>query len=169
MADVQIKGLAELQTFMDQLPAKLEANVMRGALRAGMKTVQTEAQKNLYQSGTAKTYELMAGLKVSTRIKNGTVMARLRASGKHAFVAYWMEFTGAKPHDIKPKRRKSLFIAGMFGEIVHHPGFRPRPFMRPALDGQSQNAVVAAAEYIKNRLATKNGLDTADIEIEVES
>ena len=31
----QIKGLAELQRAMDQLPAKVEANIMRGAMRAG--------------------------------------------------------------------------------------------------------------------------------------
>jgi hypothetical protein len=41
--------------------------------------------------------------------------------------------------------------------------------MRPALDGQSSAAVVAAGEYIKKRLATKHGLDTADINIEAEA
>jgi hypothetical protein len=37
--------------------------------------------------------------------------------------------------------------------------------MRPALDQQAQAAVIATAEYMKNRLATKEGLDTADIVI----
>lgn len=169
MSEVHVKGLAELQQLLDTLPAKMEANVMRGALRAGMMPVLEAAQKNLHASGAAKTYELMSGLKVSTRIKGGTVLSRLRATGKHAFIAHWLEFTGAKPHDIKPKKRKSLFIAGVFGEIVHHPGFRARPFMRPALDGQAQSAIVATAEYIKRRLSTKNGLDTSEINIEVET
>jgi len=169
MSEVHVTGLAELQQLLDTLPAKMEANVMRGALRAGMMPVLEAAQKNLHASGAAKTYELMAGLKVTARIKGGTVQSRLRATGKHAFVAHWLEFTGAKPHDIKPKRRKSLFIAGIFGEIVHHPGFRAKPFLRPALDGQSQTALLTTAEYIKRRLATKNGLDTSDITIEAET
>jgi len=51
---------------------------------------------------------------------------------------------------------------------VQHPGSRPKPFMRPALDGRAQDAVVAAAQYMKRRLATKNGLDTSSVEIEAE-
>jgi hypothetical protein len=38
--------------------------------------------------------------------------------------------------------------------------------MRPALDAQASAAVVAAAEYMKDRLATKHGLDTSDVVIE---
>ncbi|MBK7493597.1 MAG: hypothetical protein IPI17_17935 [Nitrosomonas sp.] len=53
------------------------------------------------------------------------------------------------------------------GEISH-PGVSPRPFMRPALDANAEAAIVGAGEYIKKRLAKKNGLDTAGIEIEVE-
>jgi len=49
-----------------------------------------------------------------------------------------------------------------------HPGVMPKPFMRPALDAQSGAAVLAVGEYIKKRLATKNGLDTSEINIEVE-
>ena len=51
---------------------------------------------------------------------------------------------------------------------MNHPGFRPKPFMRPALDSQANNGVLAAADYIKKRLATKNGINTADIDIGME-
>lgn len=165
MSDVHVTGLADLQKFLDALPAKMEANVMRGALRAGMKPITAEAKLQLTRHNSVVTGQIRDGLKVSVRITKGMVLARLRAAGKHAFIAHWLEFTGAKPHEIKPKKRKSLFIAGLLKEIVHHPGFRPKPFMRPALDSQAQNAVVAAAEYIKRRLETKHGLDTADVEI----
>jgi len=40
--------------------------------------------------------------------------------------------------------------------------------MRPAFDGQSSAAIMAAGEYIKKRLATKHGMDTADVNIEAE-
>jgi hypothetical protein len=51
---------------------------------------------------------------------------------------------------------------------VQHPGFQPKPFLRPALDAKAAEATVAAGNYIKYRLATKNGLDTSDVSVEVE-
>jgi hypothetical protein len=100
------------------------------------------------------------------------VTASVKVGGKNkktqadVWYAHMIEFTGARPHDIKAKKAISLFIAGIFGKIVHHPGFKAHAFMRPALDGQAQSAIVAAGNYIKNRLATKEGLDTAGILVE---
>lgn len=158
MSDLtHVKGLDALQKFLDTLPAKMERNVMRGALRAGMKLVQEEAKANVgVISG-----ELRDGLKVSTSAKGGVVMSRLRATGKHGFVARWVEF-GTVAHTIKAN---ALAFRGRFAKSVEHPGAKQKPFMRPALDNKAQEAVIAAGNYIKNRLATKQGLDTADIEI----
>ena len=91
--------------------------------------------------------------------------ANLKATGAHAHVAPWVEY-GTKPHTITAKPGKALAIGGMYVHAVDHPGARPHPFMRPALDSQAQPAVIAAAEYMKARLATKHGLDTAHIRIE---
>ena len=44
MSDVKVKGLAELQAALDGLPAKIEANIMRGALRAGANVIRAEAK-----------------------------------------------------------------------------------------------------------------------------
>lgn len=163
MAEIHISGLKELNQFLEQLPGKMQANVMRGTLRKGMSVVQPVARANVNSvSGL-----LAAGLKISTRSRGGTVTARLRATGKHAYIAPWVEF-GTKAHPI-PKRGvigTILAIGGRFFRSVEHPGARPKPFMRPALDSQATNAVIAAAEYMRQRLATKHGLDTADIAIE---
>ena len=185
--ETHVKGLAELQKFMDQLAPKIEANVMRGALRAGMNVVKPVAQANVHSvSG-----ELAKGLKVGTRARGGTVRARLRASGTHDYIAVMVEY-GTRAHFISVQEsekpinlrasvrqgrlvrasmrtinRNVLMIGAKFvGPTVHHPGAKPRPFMRPALDGQAQNAVIAAAEYMKKRLATKEGLDTSHVTIE---
>lgn len=163
-----IKGLSDLQKLLDTLPAKVEQNIMRGALRAGIKPVKKEAQHLLAAHGNVKTRVLSEGLKVSARARRGVVTASVKLKGKHAFVGYWLEYTGAKAHEIKPKSAKSLLFAGLFQDIVQHPGFKAQPFMRPALDSRAQVAVVAAAEYMKKRLATKEGLDTADIDIEAQ-
>ena len=161
MSEVHVKGLADLQKFLDQLAPKMEANIMRGAIRAGMKPVQVSAK-----AGAAVASGLLRdGLKISTRMQGGRVYSRLRATGKHGYLANWVEY-GTVAHEIRPKGGKSLFLAGIFSTLVNHPGARPKPFMRPALDSRAQDAVIAVGNYIKNRLATKEGLNTADIIIE---
>jgi HK97 gp10 family phage protein len=160
MSEIHVTGLSDLQKFLDDLPVKLEKNIMRGALRAGMNVVKPVAQQNVHSvSG-----ELDAGLKVGTRVRGQTVTAYLKATGPHAFVAKFVEF-GTAAHNIAAKTGR-LSFGGLYAKSVQHPGARPKPFMRPALDGQAQNAVIAAGEYIKNRLATKEGLDTSAVLIE---
>lgn len=188
MADsVHVKGLDALQKLLDTLPVKLEKNVMRGGLRAGMNVVKPVAASNVHSiSG-----ELAAGLRVSSSARGNVVRGILRAKGIHGYVAMWVEF-GTRAHLIKVQEsekpinlrlsarrgvltrasmttinRNVLKIGNTFvGPTVNHPGSGPKKFMRAALDSQAQNAVVAAGEYIKKRLATKEGLDTADIVIE---
>ena len=163
MADVKVKGLADLNKFLQQLPAKVEQSVLRGALRAGANVVMAEAKANVpVDSG-----QLRDGLKVSTSSRRGRVTAKVKATGKHAFIAPWLEY-GTAAHKITAKKGKGLFFGGLFVKGVQHPGSRPKPFLRPALDGRAQDAVVAAAQYMKRRLATKNGLDTSSVEIEAE-
>lgn len=159
--DLHVKGLSELQKFLDELPVKVEKNIMRGALRAGMNTVKPVAQQNIHSvSGL-----LAAGLKISTNSRGGTVTASLKAKGPHGFIAKWIEF-GTRAHNIAAKTGGWLSFGGVFAKSVAHPGARPKPFMRPALDQQAQTAVIASAEYMKTRLADKHGLDTSAILIE---
>ena len=166
MSETHVKGLADLQKFLDELPAKLERNVMRGALRAGAtQELLPEAQANLLSAGAVKTGELIAGLKVKTGARGGRVTASVVATGKHAYIARFLEY-GVKSHLIAAKNKKELFFAGSFIKSVRHPGIRAKGYMRRALDGRAQQAVIAAGNYIKNRLATKQGLDTSAVLIE---
>jgi HK97 gp10 family phage protein len=158
---VHVKGLAELDKFLETLPMKIQNNIMRGALRAGMKPVKADAQEH----AAVASGQLRDGLKLYTRVRSRVVTVILRATGKHGYVARWVEF-GTAAHLITAKNRKGLAFGGLFFQSVWHPGIQPHPFMRPALDARAGDAVVAAGEYIKNRLATKEGLDTADIVIE---
>jgi HK97 gp10 family phage protein len=145
MNEVVVSGLSDLQKLLNTLPAKIEKNVMRGALRAGMKPVAIDARAN-----APKDTGLMAkDLKISTRASRGEITVKLKATGKHAHIAHFAEY-GVKPHKIG---------GGM------HPGYDGNPFMRPALDQNAAEVLVAAGNYIKNRLSTKHGLDTSDITI----
>jgi hypothetical protein len=161
MADSHVKGLPELQRFLDETPVKFQRNVLRGALRAAMNVVKPVAQGNIHSvSGL-----LAKGLKVGTRLRGGIVTSNLRATGKHAFLALWVEYgTGAHTITARVKRALALSIGAVVRHI-RHPGSRPKPFMRPALDGQAMPATVAAGLYIRERL-TKSGLDAAHIRVE---
>lgn len=161
MSEIHVKGLADLQKFLDTLPSRVEKNIMRGALRAGMKVVQPVAQS----MAPKQTGLLAAGLKLGTRSRGGTVTAYVKATGPHAFLARWVEF-GTKAHNIAAKKGGWLSFGGVFAKEVAHPGARPKPFMRPALDGQAGAAVNAAADYMRTRLSTRHGLDTSDIKLD---
>lgn len=165
MADVHITGLEELNDFLKALPVKIERNVLRGALRAGAaKELLPEVQANVAKNGSIKTGEYIAGLRVGTRSRGGVVTAYVKAGGKHAYLGPWLEF-GVKAHNIAAKVGGWLSFGGIFAKSVAHPGIRPRPHFRPALDSRGTAAVVVAAEYMRERLATKEGLDTAGITI----
>lgn len=180
MADLHVTGLKELQAFMDQLAPKLERNVMRGALRAGVNVIKADVTARCPvgepSAQGAKRYKLYRGaLRDSIRsgvfAKGGRVTAYVRVGGKNkkngaeVWYARLIEYTGAIPHLIKAALGKVLTIGGGLHTSVNHPGMHAVPFLRPALDSQAQNAIVAAAEYMKKRLATKHGLDTSDVNI----
>lgn len=173
---VRVNGLADLQRVLDTLPVKMERNVMRSALRAGAQVVLKGAQANINDD----TRDLSQSLRVSTRARRGVVTASVKTD---LFYAKMVEF-GTAAHFIsvneeaKPSRltrrgyrtysistindmvkRGSLVIGGVFvGRSVSHPGARPHPFMRPALDSEAQRALEAVGAAIRRRL-TKQGID----------
>lgn len=182
MSDLRhVKGWSEIAKFLDTLPHKLQRNVARGSLTAGAKIIADAARSNAPvgapSSEGAKLYGGYAGaLRDSIRIRRmritgPRVTVRVSAGGKSAksgadtFYATWAEY-GTRPHTITAANRKGLSVGGLVFQSVVHPGARPHPFMRPALDTAAGAAVVAAGEYMRLKLATKHGLDTADIVIE---
>lgn len=154
-----IKGLSDLQRFLDQVAPNIERNYMRGALRAGMNVVKPAAEANIH----SVSHLLAANLKLGTSAKGGVVTAYLKATGPHAPIASLVEF-GTHAHNIAAKTGW-LYFGGTFARQVIHPGAKPHPFMRPALDSQATSAVVAAGEYLKEKLSTKQGFDTSGVQI----
>ena len=164
MSDVHVTGMKELAQFLDTLAPKIQKNVLRGALRAGMKEVAVDAK-----AGAAVASGLMRdGLKISTNSKGGKVTASLKAKGKHGPLAHLIEF-GTAAHRIQAKDGGALSFGGGAFQHVDHPGSKAAPFMRSALDARASDATVAAAQYMKQRLSEKHGLDTSDVEIEAQS
>lgn len=165
MLDVKVKGFAELQKALDELPDKIERNIVRAALRAAAKVTEAEAKRLV----PVRSGKLRDSIRVSTRLVKGKPKATITAGGNKRgapFYAHLVEF-GAKAHFIKPKRAKSLFIAGVLRDGVDHPGARKHPFMRPALDASAQAAVLAFGQAVKARL-NKQGIETPDVAIDDE-
>lgn len=166
MLEIKISGLDALQRALDELPAKLEANILRGALRAGMKVIEAEARA-LVPEASGK---LRDSIRVSSGIDRrlGRVRATVKAGGRKgktsAFYAHMVEF-GVKAHEIRPKGARSLFFAGISRTLIQHPGTSPKPFMRPAMDAKQSAALLAAGDYCRGRL-TKEGINTPEIFLE---
>lgn len=164
-SEIHVKGLSALAKALAELTPKIEKNIMRGALRAGMKPIRTQARANVTKQSGA----LAKGLRVSTDSRRKMVYAKLKTSGPHDYIAPFIEL-GTARHWISSKSGKMLRIAGtnvnggsfvVFKERVDHPGARPLPFMRPALDAQATAAVTATADYIRGRL-TEQGINIPD-------
>lgn len=157
MSTVKVKGLAELNRFLQELPVKMERTVLRSALGAGAGVIRKAARENIHRvSG-----DLARSLRVSTGSKSGTVTARVVTN---VFYGRFVEY-GTRPHYIPGP----LVLNGKVLSGVNHPGIpSPRPFLRPALDNNAGAAVLAVAARIKERL-TRQGLSAAEaIDVAIE-
>ena len=69
---VQVTGLKELDALLKTLPAKIEGNVMRGAMRASLKVIGDVAKTNLAANGTIKTGTLQKSIRIGFKRKSET-------------------------------------------------------------------------------------------------
>lgn len=126
MSEINITGLKELNDLLQTLPAKIEANVLRGALRAGQKPILDAARENIND----RTGALSKSLKIKTSNRKA-LSARLVAGDKTAYMSPHMVESGTAQHFIKPKNRKSLFFAGLAREVVDPPRRGGQPLYAP--------------------------------------
>lgn len=155
---LDVKGLAAIQRALDTLPAKVEANIVRGGLRAAAKVIAEAAKQN----APLEDGDLRASIRVKTTLRGGKASATVVAGGKGGkgrkgvYYAHMVE-GGTAAHVIRARSGKSLGNLGV--SKVEHPGARKRPFLRPAMESGAPAAVAAMREYIRQRLARKHGLD----------
>lgn len=161
---VPVQGLRELHQLLQTLPAQVEFNVLRSALRAGQKVVQQAAvQAAPVQSGALRASIRLASNRGAT--KRGVARVDLKAGDKTAWYAHIIEAgsgrhysgTGTKSkrraYKIKPRKGNgALLFGGKVRETVTHPGTRPRHFMRNAAEQLDKAALDAFADYVRKRL-----------------
>lgn len=181
MADIQVQGLADLDALLKSLPAKIEANVIRGAVRAGQKVVVDDAKANVPSDSGAllKSIKIKADRSANRR---GYVRADVVAGDATAWYSHLIEFgtgqfyegTGRsvrKPYviwarDKEGKRYSSrqirranrgsnesaLYFQGKMYSKVIHPGIKPEGFMRNAARLLDGPALDAFVAYVQKRL-----------------
>lgn len=149
MIEFEIKGADAIREAFSKIPDKLEARILRGAVRAATKPVLEEAKAN----APVRKGALRDSLRISTKSKRGEVRARVVAGDNKKGGVYYATMVegGTKPHKIKASQ-KSLRVGGGFTRSVDHPGSKARPFMGPAIRDKAQAALEAAADYIRKRL-----------------
>lgn len=154
--NVDILGAKELAKMLNELPLKIERNIMRAALRAGASVIAAEARRNV----PVDSNELKSTIRTSSNSKRGTVEANAVVGNrrtKKGWYATFVEF-GTAPHIIKAGKNKQRLSFrdrnGVWRTVleVNHTGATAKPFMRPAFDSKGEEAVKAVADKIRERL-----------------
>lgn len=161
-----ISGLKELDSMLKNLPANIEKKVLKGALRAGQKVLSNAVKMNLRQNGSVGTGELEKSVRVRFKRQSekfGWVRSYVIVGNKKAYYGHWLEYgtasyyagsgrTVGAPYEITPKVGGSLLLGGLLRESVMHPGIRPKPFVRPAVDSHTDAALDQVVLYMQKRI-----------------
>jgi hypothetical protein len=164
-----VRGKSEVKAFMARVPAQM-TDVLRGAARAGAKVVATEIKER------TPAEEVRDNLRIRTKAGDDQIKVTIDVKpGWGRSLGVWLEY-GTSPHFISVDESQrggrsvgrinklsqehgaSLVIGGQFvGKTVFHPGARPHPTFRPALDNKEAEAIAAARAYIDTRV-TRAGI-----------
>jgi len=157
------RGRSEVKRYMAALPGALTRNVLRPAARAGGKVIADEARDRVTSE------EVRDDIVVRSRAEGTqiTVTVTVRP-GFSRSIGTWLEY-GTSAHFISVDdsqsggrsvarinqlaREGSLVIGGQFvGATVLHPGAKPYPFLRPALDAKAAVAIAATQDAVDAKL-----------------
>lgn len=173
MLDVNFKGLSDLEKALKDIPEKVERNILRAGLLAGTKIIAAEAQRivkaeaydsgDLHESIRASTYtkyRRLGGIPAATVKAGGPIKSKGGAAKTRPFYAHIIEW-GAKPHVIRARTPAGMSVGGKRLMSVNHPGVKGIRFMTRAADTQTQAAIRAFSEKVRERMM-KAGLDVPE-------
>ena len=158
-----IKGLSGVRAYNRALEDRLR-RVLKGAGKVAGNVIAEEAKERTRSEAVAKGVVVKlksdrSSIRVTVTIKPGWSMS----------VAIWEEY-GTVAHTIRvgqlPSdggRQRSLVIDDQFvGKVVEHPGAKPHPFLRPALDLKADEAIRAAQAYLNARIVRGRVITTSE-------
>jgi len=143
---MKLTGFDALHKFFDLVPDDIAKKAGVDALRAGAKPILEEAQNLAPEGATGK---LADSLEIATK-KGPFPIVKVQASRKKGgYHAHLVEL-GTQPHDIK-----NVVIGNKFYPVIHHPGSRKKPFLRPAFNSQKGRALDIILSEIGTKLANR--------------
>lgn len=173
---IRIDGAEEISKTLKSLGARIERNVMRGAVRASAKAYAGAVRRNVRKLNISRTAKsrLRKAIKYKEATKKGknpyafveiTRNPRPRVTktgknkGKATFVndpkiwAKWFE-DGTRPRFRGGKETKRIrLMRERTGDRRGYTGrIRPQPFIKPAYEASTMDAIAAAIDYTKKRL-----------------
>jgi hypothetical protein len=164
------RGRASVDALFATAQEKLE-RVLRGAGRAGGKVIADEAKDRTTSE------EVREDIRIRARASDGRIVVTIDVKpGWGRSVGTWLEY-GTSGHYItvddsqrqgmtasrinRVGKAGTLVINGKpVGSTVWHPGARPHPFLRPALDVKERDAIAKAQSYINARVV-RGGINAA--------
>lgn len=182
--DYPVRGLADLDRYLAEFPAKMQKAAYRQALTAAAAPIRDEARLR----APKKTGKLARAIKTGSPRQNedGSFTISVRLTGPDAYVGHFLEYgvaahfilagdSGFSPRMLGKRGKSGIDIAtrggkggrqvlAIYGQYVsgavHHPGFAAKPFMRPALDAMAGEAVAAFGARIRAYIEGKTGFAT---------
>lgn len=174
MLNMQLKGAQQVHQLLQQLPVEVETKILRSALAKGARVIRDEARR----LAPDDTGELRKGIKTSRDTKQGRVIAKVKLTGDHAFLGRFYEY-GTREYDGSIYKRKArrdpktgryvtnrgkqvqavkgsgALVLGenMFGLFPDKAAVKKRPFMRPAADAKTGEAMAVIGEHFAKYLS----------------
>jgi HK97 gp10 family phage protein len=169
--NLNVQGLDQLEQNLKAFSADIQEKALNTALVEGARVIaaemKAEAPRGHDIGPRAKTEQHVADsivIKVEPKPIGSAAEVYVGPSKRVSSKARWLEL-GAAAHGIVARLTRSMRKRGekakkvlaspdhIFGTHVQHPGIRPRPFMRPALDVSAKDAIEAIANSLKKSIA----------------
>lgn len=162
----RVSGLEELHRILDEFPARLQNNVLRGAVRAGAKVLQETAARKA-RIATAADYSrgdegrlARSIVTASRRDRNGDLVGGIRIKHHRYVIAGRTRSGKPKNRYYDPARVWHFFEFGTeertqkkFKKKARRTGFvSRRPYIRPTVTERADAAVDRVRDYLAQRI-----------------
>lgn len=141
-----IEGLDKVLKAIKDCDGNVKKSV-KGAIRAGGKVIRADAEQR------AAALSKKPGRKTTLRVRmrKGVAVASIFPAKGHAELRLLEYGTGAGLRKVKDPMHPFKFMSGthvIHAWIIHHPGTKAKPWLRPAVDAKANEAIEAAGDSL---------------------
>lgn len=130
--EIKLSGFDALQKILSEVPPDIAKKAGIDALKLAARPILEEAQNLVPEGATGK---LADSLEIAVK-KAAIPVVKVQASRKKGgYHAHLVEL-GTQPHDIR-----NVVIGDKFYPVIHHPGSKKKPFLRPAFNAKKADAL----------------------------